>query len=101
MRSALLCHILFFLLSVGSIISHSLPIKQVVIWGHKLHSHTHSYIHEGFYRGFLHLGYKTVWLDDTDDLSGIDFTQTLFITEGQVEKNLPVRNDCFYILHNY
>jgi Lrp/AsnC family transcriptional regulator for asnA, asnC and gidA len=32
-------------------------IKKVVIWGHKLHSHTHSYIHNGFYIAFKHLGY--------------------------------------------
>lgn len=27
-------------------------IKKVVIWGHKLHSHTHSYIHNAFYNAF-------------------------------------------------
>ena len=31
-------------------------IKQVVIWGHKLHTHTHSYIHYGFYKAFNKLG---------------------------------------------
>lgn len=80
--------------------SHDLDIKQVVIWGHKLHSHTHSYIHWAFYRTFTHLGYKTLWLDNHDDITKIDFENSLFITEGQVDGNMPLREDCHYILHN-
>lgn len=73
---------------------------KVVIWGHKLHSHTHSYIHNGFYNGFKHLGYSTYWLDDKDDTSDFDFANTLFLTEGQVDKEIPLRPDCTYMLHN-
>ncbi len=76
-----------------------LNFNQVVIWGHKLHSHTHSYVHFGFYKAFKHLGYKTYWLDDNDQVSHIDFSNTLFITEGQVDRKIPLRNDCYYILH--
>lgn len=74
--------------------------EKVVIWGHKLHSHTHSYIHNAFYRAFLHLGYPTYWFDHTDDVSGFDFSHTLFLTEGQSDAQIPIRNDCQYILHN-
>lgn len=77
-----------------------LSFEQVVIWGHKLHSHTHSYIHEGFYRGFQYLGYPTFWFDDADDVTHFDFSNSLFITEGQVDKKIPLRSDCEYILHN-
>lgn len=76
------------------------PFRQVVIWGHKLHSHTHSYIHYAFERAFKHMGYTTYWLDKNDALSGIDFANSLFITEGQVDQNIPLRTDCRYILHN-
>lgn len=75
-------------------------IKQVVIWGHKLHTHTHSYIHNAFERAFGHIGYKTLWLDNNDRIEGIDFSSTLFLTEGQVDQKIPIRNDCWYILHN-
>ena len=75
-------------------------VRQVVLWGHKLHSHTHSYIHWGFQRAFDYLGYKTLWLSAQDSLRGIDFSNSLFITEGQVDHNIPVRDDCFYIIHN-
>lgn len=78
----------------------TLPIKKVVIFGHKLHSHTHSYIHWAFHRAFTHLGYETHWFDNNDDVSNFDFANTLFITEGQVDQNIPIRDDCFYIIHN-
>lgn len=75
-------------------------VKQVVLWGHKLHSHTHSYIHAAYVKAFTHLGYRTLWLDNTDNVSNIDFAGSLFITEGQVDNNIPKRADCYYILHN-
>jgi hypothetical protein len=76
-----------------------MQIRQVVIWGHKLHSHTHSYIHNGFYLGFQHLEFKTLWFDDNDDVKNIDFANSLFITEHQVNKKIPLRSDCLYLTH--
>ncbi len=73
--------------------------EKVVIWGHKLHSHTHSYIHNGFFVAFKHLGYPTYWFDDKDDVSNFDFSNSLFLTEGQVDERIPLRDDCQYILH--
>ncbi len=75
-------------------------VKQIVLWGHKLATHTHSYIHWGFKRAFEYMGYKTLWLDNRDNVQHIDFANSLFITEGQVDQKIPVRSDCFYILHN-
>jgi len=74
--------------------------EKVVIWGHKLHSHTHSYIHNAFYKGFKHLGYETYWFDNQEDVHDFDFAKSLFITEGQVDEKIPLREDCQYILHN-
>lgn len=81
-------------------IKHGIPFHQVILWGHKLHSHTHSYIHWAFKRAFEHLGFTAYWLDNNDDLSKIDLAGSLFITEGSVDQKIPVRPDCFYILHN-
>jgi hypothetical protein len=78
----------------------NITFRQVVIWGHKLYSHTHSYIHNAYFIAFQHMGYKTLWLDNTDDISGIDFSQSFFITEGQVDQNIPVVLDSYYLLHN-
>ncbi len=87
--------VLFLLISLGELTG----FEKVVLWGHKLHSSTHSYIHNAFYRAFEHLGYPTYWFDDHDDVSNFDFSNSLFITEGNVDKNIPLRNDCDYILH--
>lgn len=73
---------------------------KIIIWGHKLHSHTHSYIHASFYKAFKHMGYETFWFDNKDDVSSFDFSNSLFITETQVDEKIPKRKDCLYVLHN-
>lgn len=73
---------------------------KVIIWGHKLHSHTHSYIHNAFCRAFLSMGYNIHWLDDKDDVSNVSFENCLFITEGQVCNNMPLIKGNKYVLHN-
>lgn len=76
---------------------------KVVIWGHPLHSHTHSYIHAAFYKAFKAMGHDAHWMDGTS--SGIPFfpswyDDALFLTEGQVDKHIPIRKSARYILHN-
>lgn len=99
-----LCMVAFYFSSINAqelpAISHGLFFNKVVVWGHKLHTHTHSYIHYGFVKAFKYMGYSVYWLDNNDDIQSIDFSNALFITEGQVDKNIPIRQDCFYIIHN-
>ena len=76
-----------------------IQIRQLVIWGYKLHSHTHSYIHNAFKRAFEYYGYPVLWLDETDDISRIDFSRSLFLTEHLVNKKIPCRLDCLYLTH--
>lgn len=91
----------YYSLFVFCILSmHCTAFDRVIIWGHKPHTHTHSYIHDGFYRGFKYLGYPTYWVSHLDDLKGIKLSNSLFLTEGQVCSNMPLRKDCDYILHN-
>src|SRR5207244_2211532 len=75
--------------------------SKVIIWGYPLHSHTHSYIHWGFFRAFKHLGYEVHWVSTMKELDHIDLHNALFITEGQVDDEMPKRLDCYYILHNW
>ena len=70
--------------------------NKIIIWGHKLHSHTHSYIHQAFNIAFTHLKYNVLWLDDNDDISNINFENVLFLTEHQVCKNIPIRYNCLF-----
>jgi hypothetical protein len=96
--------IFFFLANLTAGVQENLvkkyPFNKVIIWGHKLHSHSHSYIHAGFFKAFKHLGYDTYWLDNNDDVTCMDFSNSLFITEEHVDHNIPLRVDCRYILHN-
>ena len=74
--------------------------NKVVIWGHPLYSHTHSFIHASFYKAFKSMGYETYWLSNSDDVSQMDFSNSLFLTEGQADSKIPLVKDSYYILHN-
>ena len=79
-------------------------INKVIIWGHELHNHTHSYIHNGFYIGFKYMGYDTYWFNrngknNLDD-NIIDFENSLYITHGLECENLPINKTSVYISHN-
>jgi len=74
--------------------------RKVVIWGHKPHTHTHSYIHGSYFRAFKKMGYDTYWLDDRDDVSGFDFKNCIFLTEGQADAKIPLEPAAVYVLHN-
>lgn len=73
---------------------------KFIIWGHKLHTHTHSYIHNGYKKALEYLGYKVYWLDHNDNLSNFNFSDSIFFTEDQAKKGMPLRNDCKYIVHH-
>jgi len=74
---------------------------KIVIWGHPLHSHTHSYIHGGFKKGFEHMGHEVHWFnnDDYPSQDDFDYTDCLFITEGYDDKNIPVVESSVYFIH--
>ena len=73
---------------------------RIVLWGHKLHSNTYSYIHYGIKRAFESMGREVLWLDDSDDVSGMSFSNCIFFTEGQVDHNIPLDPSSKYVLHN-
>jgi len=73
--------------------------NKVIIWGYPLHSHTHSYIHGGWFKAFQHLGYDTYWFHDNDFPQNFDYENCLFITEGYADKNIPLRKTSTYFVH--
>jgi hypothetical protein len=72
--------------------------KKVVIWGHKLHSHTHSYIHYAYNKAFTSMGYDVLWLDNVPNQKIPD--GAFVMTEGQVDSHIPLNKTCSYLLHN-
>jgi len=93
--------ILFCLLYMMGICAQETFFSKVIIWGHPLHSHTQSYIHQAFYRAFKYLGYKVYWVSSPNEIQHVNLANTLFITEGQVDAAIPKRHDCYYIVHNW
>lgn len=73
--------------------------SKIIIWGYPLYSHTHSYIHHGFYDAFKYLGYETYWFHDSDFPSDFDYSNAVFWTEGFADKNIPLVDSSFYFVH--
>lgn len=74
--------------------------NKVIIWGHPLYSHTHSYIHQAFYETFKFLGYDTYWFHNEDYPKDFDYDNTLYIGEGFADQNLPLNNtSCYFIMY--
>lgn len=72
---------------------------KVIIWGYPLDSHTHSYIHGSWYKAFKSLGYETYWFHDQNYPKNFDYKNSLFITEGYAEKNIPIEETSTYFVH--
>ena len=78
-----------------------MKINKIIIWGHELHDHTHSYIHNGFYIAFKHLGYEIYWLSDKEENTKLmNFDNCLILNHGLVSKYLPISKKSIYLLHN-
>lgn len=76
--------------------------NKVIIWGFPLYTHTHSYIHGGWYKAFKYLGYDTHWFHDGNHpspSSGFDYGNALFITEGYVDSKIPIVSSSTYFVH--
>ena len=74
---------------------------RVIVWGYPLHTHTHSYVHACWVKTFQYLGHETHWFHDGayPDPAAFDYTGCLFITEGQVDKHVPLHPSNTYIVH--
>lgn len=72
--------------------------RKVVLWGHKLHTHTQSYIFYAYYKAFIAMGFDTAWFDNSDDVTGINFDNVIFFTEHQVDGRIPINKTSTYIL---
>lgn len=91
-----------------------LDIEHVVVWGHPLplntHFHTHSYVHEAFFRAAKRTGIDAHWVPqqcyneqqkyDPMPLYTGPRDKVLFITTGLVIDDIPQSPTSWYILHN-
>ncbi len=70
------------------------------MWGAKRPYNSFGHIHESLLRILKSLGKEAYWVEKDDDVSGIDFENTLFMTQNCVYPGVPQRKDCFYVVHN-
>ena len=73
--------------------------KKVIVWGYPLYSHTHSFVHYGWYKAFKSLGYETHWFNDNDYPKDFDYSESLFIGEGYADQNIPLLASSTYAIH--
>ena len=72
---------------------------KVVIWGHPLGTHTHSYSNQGYYKAFKRLGYETYWFPDEEPDKDFDFSNCIFIGEGDSgAKHIPINDTSTYFM---
>ena len=72
--------------------------SKVIIWGHPLYSHTHSYVHDAYHRAFKSMGYDVYWFHDDDYPEDFDYTNCLFIGEGFADKKIPINDSSCYLI---
>jgi hypothetical protein len=72
-----------------------------VIWGAKRPYNTFGHIHDAYLRALKFMGKDVIWMEKGDDLSTIDFHNTLFMAVADYMSGLPlVKGGCFYVIHN-
>ena len=76
----------------------NLDTCKIVVWGYKTCYHTHSHIHDGIFRALRYMNRDVEWLDAGSN-KNVNSANTLFITNHDVTKDLPLRDDCFYFSH--
>lgn len=78
-----------------------LKYKKVIVWGFPLHTHTHSYIHAMWVKVFSTVfNMETHWFHDKEFPSEFDYNNSIFITEGYADNNIPIVESSVYFVHN-
>lgn len=72
---------------------------KIIIWGYPLHSHTQSYIHDAWAKGFTYLGHETYWFHDGNFPKDFDYNNCIFIAEGYGDKNIPLVSTSTYFIN--
>ena len=72
---------------------------KIIIWGHyPLHTSTHGYIHDTYYKTFKSLGHDVMWV--SNEPHNLDYTDAIFFVEDSQKSHMPLRKDCKYITHH-
>ena len=74
--------------------------RRLIVWGYPEGTHTHSYIHRGFWRAADYLGMVTLW-HHKDNMPPLEFysERDVFIA-GTEDTGIPTIKGALYFLHN-
>jgi hypothetical protein len=72
---------------------------KIIIWGYPLYTHTYSYINDGFFKAFKHIGYDVEWFSDRNYPTDYNFNDCIFLTEGFCDDHIPLNKNSIYIVH--
>lgn len=81
-----------------------IDFNYIIIYGPKLHQHINSWVFYGFYKAFLYKRFNVIWVnqENREILDNYDLSNSLFLTDDIHDNNIPLINDCFYLLYkNY
>lgn len=76
-------------------------VNRFIIWGVKYPTHSHHFIHLGFYQTLKKLGHNVLWL--ADNIKSNDFLRKddFILTANISSLNLMMKNEYYYCVHNF
>lgn len=78
----------------------NINFDQIVIYGPYLFEHENSWLFYGLYKAFQYKRYKVIYINSERKnlLNNYDLSNSLFITDGIHDEDIPLREDSFYLL---
>ena len=75
-------------------------MSRVVIWGLRNRSHSHKFIHKGFFENFVRLGFETIWVEDLKQNQHLVRAGDIVFAVDIASTHLPSVKNTKYVLHN-
>lgn len=78
-------------------------INNVILFGPYLHQHPNGLLFYGLFRAFIYKRFKNVlWINQEkiNLLNNYNLSNSIFITDDIHDDNIPLRDDCYYLLFN-
>lgn len=75
-------------------------MSKIIIWGLRNRSHSHKFIHKGFFENFKRLGFETVWVEDAMQNQHLVRSGDIVFAVDVASRHLPSVKKAKYVLHN-
>lgn len=75
-------------------------LNKIIVWGLKSNIDSYKFIHKSFYENAQRMGFEAIWVDDLEKNRSLVNRGDIIFAVDRARKNLPVRSDVKYVLHN-